>query len=64
MWTNMTFPWQFDQSQFQTNQIGHHYQGFTYFAAGRTNGFNSYESIAFAPLGSVTWDFFSERSTQ
>ncbi len=63
MWTNMTSPWQFDQSQFQTNQIGHPYQGSTYFAAGRTNGFNFYESIAFAPLGSVTWEFFCERST-
>ncbi|MDR3312210.1 MAG: DUF3943 domain-containing protein [Spirochaetaceae bacterium] len=46
--------------RFQVNQIGHPYQGSTYFAAGRANGFSFYPSILFAVLGSYTWEVFFE----
>ncbi|MDL2229301.1 DUF3943 domain-containing protein [Treponema sp. OttesenSCG-928-L16] len=59
---NLTHPWQWDQSTFLTNQVGHPYQGSTYHAAGRANGFNFYQSIVFDALGSATWELFAERA--
>ncbi|QQO09330.1 DUF3943 domain-containing protein [Breznakiella homolactica] len=57
---NLTRWWDWDQSTFITNQIGHPYQGSFYHAAGRANGFSFYESIAFDALGSATWELFGE----
>ena len=44
---NITHPWVWDQDEFEINQIGHPYQGSIYFAAGRANGFNFWQSFAF-----------------
>jgi hypothetical protein len=52
-----------DTDGFIVNQIGHPYQGSLYFNAGRANGFNFYESMAFNLLGSVTWEMFCESIT-
>ena len=49
-----------DGDRFLVNQFGHPYQGSTYFASARANGFNFYESLLFAPFGSVMWEIFME----
>jgi hypothetical protein len=38
------------------NQFGHPYQGSTYFASARINGFSFYQSIPFVLLGSFQWE--------
>lgn len=60
--TNFKSKWQWDQSAFQTNQVGHPYQGSTYFAAGRANGLNFYESAVLTSFGSATWELAAERN--
>jgi hypothetical protein len=50
-----------DTDGFKVNNFGHPYQGSYYFVAGRSNGFNFYESIAFNVLGSAVWECFAER---
>ncbi len=59
---NLSCNWQWDQSAYQTNQIGHPYQGSTYFAAGRSNGLNFYQSALIASFGSANWELFAERN--
>ena len=46
--------------RFLVNQFGHPYQGSTYFASARINGFNFFESMLFAPLGSIMWEILLE----
>jgi hypothetical protein len=58
---NLSAKWQWDQSQYQTNQLGHPYQGVLYFTAARSNGLGFYESIPVASFGSATWEVFAER---
>jgi hypothetical protein len=53
--------WRWEElDRFHINQVGHPYQGSIYFVAGRTNGFNFYQSLFFAALGSSTWEIFFE----
>lgn len=59
---NLSCEWQWDQSAYQTNQIGHPYQGSTYFAAGRANGLDFYNSALVACFGSANWELFCERN--
>lgn len=61
---NLTHCWVWDQDEFVVNQLGHPYQGSFYFAAGRANNFNFYESLGYAMLGSVTWEYFAETERQ
>jgi hypothetical protein len=49
-----------DGDRFLVNQFGHPYQGSTYFASARANGFNFYESILFVPYGSRVWEIVCE----
>ena len=56
--TNRWF-WE-DGDRFLVNQFGHPYQGSTYFASARVNGFSFYESTPFATLGSLMWEVFLE----
>ena len=53
---NITHLWVWDQDEFEINQIGHPYQGSVYFAAGRANGFNFWQSFVFAAFGSLMWE--------
>jgi hypothetical protein len=46
--------------RFLINQFGHPYQGSTYFASARINGFNFYQSIPFALFGSFQWETMYE----
>lgn len=54
------FTW--DNDPFVMNQFGHPYQGGNYFSAGRANGLSYWESIPLTALGSVTWEWFGERT--
>ena len=60
MGRNIVHPWVWDQDEFEINQIGHPYQGSIYFAAGRANGFNFWQSLAFAAFGSLMWEYTME----
>jgi hypothetical protein len=46
--------------RFFVNQFGHPYQGYTYFASARINGFDFYRSIPFAFIGSLQWEIMYE----
>jgi len=59
--TNLHSRWEWDQSLFSTNQIMHPLHGYSYFAAGRSNGLSFYESTALAAYGSANWELFGER---
>ncbi|MDR0551133.1 MAG: DUF3943 domain-containing protein, partial [Spirochaetaceae bacterium] len=54
-----TWFWE-DGDRFIVNQLGHPYQGSTYFAAARVNGFNFFESMPFALAGSLQWEIMFE----
>jgi hypothetical protein len=62
VWENLTSPWEWDGDVFATNQFAHPYQGSTYHAAARANGFGFYESIFFDALGSLYWEYFTEKT--
>lgn len=64
IYDNLSHQWVWDQDTFVVNQLGHPYQGSFYFAAGRANNFNFYQSIPFNILGSVTWEYFAELDRQ
>jgi len=62
IWRNLSnnrWFWE-DGDRFLVNQFGHPYQGSTYFAGARANGFSFYESMPFASLGSIMWEVFLE----
>lgn len=52
--------WGWDTDVFATNQFAHPYQGSTYHAAARANGFGFYEAIFFDAFGSLSWEIFAE----
>ncbi len=58
---NLREGFEWDNSQFHTNQILHPYQGGTYYNAARVNGFSFWESIPFTVFGSLVWEYFCER---
>ncbi|MGH9399993.1 MAG: DUF3943 domain-containing protein [Thermoanaerobaculia bacterium] len=45
---------------FPTNQAEHPFHGSFYYNAGRTNGFNFWESALFAAAGSLQFEYFAE----
>lgn len=46
--------------RFFINQFGHPYQGSTYFASARVNGFDFFNSIPFTLIGSLQWEIMHE----
>lgn len=52
------FHW--DNDKLMTNNLFHPYHGSLFFEAGRSNGYNYYQSMLFAIAGSATWEFFLE----
>jgi len=52
------FEW--DNDQMGTNMFLHPYHGSLYYNAGRSNGFNFWESGGFALAGSAMWEMFME----
>jgi hypothetical protein len=54
------FEW--DPNNLQTNMFAHPYHGNVYYNSGRSNGYNFWESSAFAFAGSFIWEMFGENN--
>jgi len=54
------FEW--DPNNLATNMFAHPYHGNVYFNAGRSNGYNFWESQLFAYAGSFLWEMFGENN--
>jgi Domain of unknown function (DUF3943) len=59
-WRNISHGWEYDGDNFATNNFAHPYHGALFFNAGRTNGYDFWESSAFSLVGSAMWEFFGE----
>jgi hypothetical protein len=59
-WRNISYGWEYDGDAFETNYFAHPYHGNLYFNVGRTNGYNFWESSAWAATGSMLWEYFGE----
>ncbi len=57
---NFTYPWQWDDNQFNNNQFAHSYQGNLYYNAARTNGYNFWGAALWPAGGSLMWEYFFE----
>lgn len=60
---NFTNGFEWDNDQMGTNMFLHPYHGSLYFNAARSNGFNFWESGAFALGGSWMWEMFMENES-
>lgn len=60
MWHNLDNGWFYDGDNFLTNFFAHPYHGNLFYNAGRTNGYNFWESSLFAMSGSAIWEHFME----
>jgi hypothetical protein len=60
IWSNIKNGWNYDGDNFVTNMFAHPYGGNIFFNSGRTNGYNFWESSAFAFAGSFIWETFME----
>ena len=59
-WSNLQNGFEYDGDNFLTNNFSHPYHGAMFFNAGRTNGYDFWESSAFSLAGSAVWEFFGE----
>ncbi len=59
-WRNISHGWEYDGDNFATNNFAHPYHGALFFNAGRTNGYDFWESSAWALTGSAIWEYFGE----
>jgi hypothetical protein len=53
---------EWDVDGFRTNFFGHPYAGNLYFNVARANGYSFWGSLPFAIQGSLTWEFFGEKT--
>jgi len=51
---------QWDDGEFEVNQLGHPYQGSMYFSAARVNGLSFWEAAPYTLAGSWMWEYFME----
>lgn len=58
---NFKHGFEWDNDYLGTNMFAHPYSGSLYFNAGRSNGFNFWQSELFAVCGSAMWELFMER---
>jgi hypothetical protein len=58
---NLKGPWVWDKDRFGINFIGHPHTGSTYFNDARSTGYNFYQSVPFALMGSTIWELFGEK---
>lgn len=56
-------PWVVDQDDFAVNQIGHPYQGATYYGFARASGLNFWEGLLYSNVGSVLWETYGETTS-
>jgi hypothetical protein len=59
---NIENGWEWDNDRFGVNFIGHPYSGTLSYNAGRSNGYNYYQSFCFALGGSLMWEYFGENT--
>jgi hypothetical protein len=59
-WRNFSKGFEYDGDNFTTNNFAHPYHGALFFNAGRSNGYNFWESTAWSLSGSAVWEFFGE----
>ncbi len=59
---NIKKGWEWDTDRFGINFIGHPYSGTLSFNAGRSNGYNYFQSFSFAVGGSLMWEYFGENT--
>jgi len=59
---NIRDGWEWDIDRFGMNYFFHPYSGSMFFNAARANGYSFYESIPFAFLGSLEWEYFAENT--
>lgn len=57
---NLSRSWVWDQDEFLVNQIGHPYQGASYYTAGRAHGLGVVGSSLLTLLNSTIWELFLE----
>ena len=53
-------PWVVDQDEFAVNQLGHPYQGATYYGFARASGLNFWEGLVYSNVGSFAWETCGE----
>lgn len=58
---NFRHGFEWDNDHLNTNMFAHPYNGSLFFNAGRSNGFNFWQSELFAIGGSAMWELFMER---
>lgn len=58
---NFRHGFEWDNDHLNTNMFAHPYNGSLYFNAGRSNGYNFWQSELFAISGSAMWELFMER---
>jgi len=56
------YRWEWDNDRFGVNFVGHPYSGALAFNAGRTTGYNFYQSTGFSVFGSLMWEYFGENT--
>jgi len=59
---NMQKGWEWDQDRFGMNYFFHPYSGAMFFNSARVNGYSFFESLPFAYLGSLEWEYFGENT--
>lgn len=59
---NLKNGWEWDKDRFGMNFIAHPYSGTLSYNAGRSNGYNYFQSATFAIAGSVIWEYFGENT--
>jgi hypothetical protein len=57
---NIKTGWEWDVDRFAMNNFFHPFSGGMNFNAARANGYSFYESVPFAALGSLEWEYFGE----
>jgi len=59
---NLKKGWEWDEDRFGMNYFFHPFSGGMYFNAARANGYSFFESVPFAFLGSLEWEYFGENT--
>ena len=57
---NLKTGWEWDTDRLGMNYFFHPYSGAAYFNAARSNGYGYWESVPFAFMGSLMWEYFGE----
>ena len=59
---NLESGWGTDRDPFQTNQLGHPYQGAMYHGFARSAGFDYWQSLGYSFAGSALWEIAGEQT--